>query len=77
MCDHDCNTAAGAHTQNRDGQRRIPRRIKIRIRLVEHDKERIAIERARERNALPLTGRERTALLADLRVISVGQRMRS
>ena len=52
--DHDA--AARAHAENRLGQRLLAFGIEIGIGLVEHDQERIAIERARERDPLLLSG---------------------
>jgi hypothetical protein len=51
--DHrDC--AACAQSENCAGQSLVTFGIKIRIRLVEHDQEWIAVERASKRNALRL-----------------------
>ena len=66
MGDDDGNTAAGSYAKDRAGQRRFSGGIEIRIGLVEHDQEGIAIKRTGKRNALALPRRERTALLADL-----------
>ena len=52
-------------------QRLVAFGVEIGIRLVEHDQERIAIERARERDALALPGRQRAAVFADLGVVAV------
>src|SRR5262249_42731716 len=38
---------------------------------VEHDEKGISVERARQRDALPLAGRDRGAVLADMRLVSV------
>ena len=47
--------------------------VEIGVRLVEHDQERVAIERARQRDALALSARERFAAFADRGVIAVRQ----
>ena len=57
--DHDHDGAALARRANRPRQRLVALGIEIGIRLVEHDQERIAIERPRQRHALRLTGRKR------------------
>ena len=66
MRDDDDDAVALAHAENRLGQSFVALRVEIGIGLVEHDQERIAIERAGERDALRLAGRERSAVLADL-----------
>ena len=55
------------------GQRFVAFGIKIGIRLVEYDQKRIAIQRARQRNALGLTGGQRAGAIADRGFIAVGQ----
>ena len=57
--------------QDRAGQRLVALGVEIGVGLVEHDQERIAIERARQRDALRLPGRQRGALLADLGVVAL------
>ena len=47
--------------------------VEIGIRLVEHDQEGIAIQGARQRDALALTTRERFPTFADRGVVAVGQ----
>ena len=47
--------------------------VEVGIRLVEHHQPRLAVERARERDALPLAGRKRLAGFADLGVVALGQ----
>ena len=70
--DHrDC--AACTQPENCAGQSLVTFGIKIRIRLVEHDQEWIAVERASKRNALRLPGRKRAAVIADHCVIALGQ----
>ena len=44
-------------------------------RLVEDQDRRVADDRARERDELALSGRQRRAALADLRVEALGQRL--
>ncbi len=70
MCNHDHDAAARAYFHNRLGQRLVALGVEVGIRLVEHHEERIAIERARERDALALAGREHRTALPDLRVIA-------
>ena len=67
MRDHHHDGAARAQPENGARQRLVAFGIEIGIGLVEHDKERIAIERARERQALRLPGRQRAAVIADRR----------
>ena len=64
--DHHDDGAAFARGADRPRQRLVAFGVEIGIRLVEHDQERIAVERARQRHALRLAGRQRGALLADL-----------
>ena len=73
MRDHDGDGAAGAQPENGAGQRFIAFGIEIRVGLVQYDQERIAVERASERDALRLSGRERAAVIANHGVIAVGQ----
>ena len=73
MRDDDDDAAARATREDRLGQGFVAFGIEIGIRLVEHDQERIAVERARQRDALRLTGRERSPLLADLGLVAFGQ----
>ena len=65
--DDDGDAAAPAHRQDRLGQRRVALGVEVGVGLVEDDEERVAIERAGERDALALAGGERGAALADLR----------
>ena len=74
MRDNDDDAVARAHAENRARQCFLAFGIEIRIRLVEHDQERIAIKRARKRDALRLAGRQRSPLLADLRLVARGSR---
>src|SRR3954447_10389549 len=48
--------------------------VDVRGRLVEHEDPRVRDQRARERDQLPLAGRELRAALADLRVVAVLER---
>ena len=73
MRDDDDDAAARAHAHNGLRQRLIAVGVEIGVGLVEHDQERIAVERAGQRDALPLSGRERRAAFADLRVVAVRQ----
>ena len=68
---HHHDGAAFARGAHRPRQRLIALGIEIGVRLVEHDQERIAVERPRQRHALRLAGRKRGALLADLGVVAV------
>src|SRR5215831_19044651 len=73
MRDDDHDPPACAHAQDRAGERLVAFTVEIGIGLIQHDQERIAIERARERDPLPLPGRERLAALADLGIVAVRQ----
>ena len=73
MRHHDHDAAARAHAQDRLRQRLVAVGIEIGIRLVQHDQERIAIERARQRDALALAGRKHGAGFADLGVVAFRQ----
>ena len=59
--------------QDRLGQGFVTLGVEIGVRLVEHDQERVAIERARQRDPLPLSGRKRRPAFADLGLIAVRQ----
>ena len=54
-------------------QRRITLFIEIGIRLVEHQQPRLAVQRARQRDALPLSAGKQATALADLGVVAVRQ----
>ena len=62
-----------AHAHDGLAQRLVALGVEVGIRLVEHDQERIAVERARERDALRLPGRQRGAALADLGLVASGR----
>lgn len=69
---HDNHDAAPRpHSQNRLGQRLFTFMIQIRVRLIQDDQERIAIEGARKRNTLPLPGRERHSPFPDARLVAL------
>ena len=73
MGHNDDDAAARPHAHDGAAERLVALRVEIRVRLIEHDQERIAIERPRQRNALGLTGRKRAAAFADLGLIAFGQ----
>jgi hypothetical protein len=54
--DHD-DATAGAHSHDSLGQCLFAFGVEIGIRLIEHDQERVAIERTGKSNPLPLSGR--------------------
>jgi hypothetical protein len=54
-------------------ERDLPGLVEMRVRLVEHDQARLAVERASQCNALALPAREHCAAVADLRLVAVGQ----
>ena len=62
---HDA--AARPHVLDGRGQCAFTFCIEIRVWLVKHHKKWITIERARQRDSLALAGRERCAILADVR----------
>ena len=62
-----------AHAGDRLGQRVFALGVEVGVGLVEHDQERIAVERPGERHALALAGRQRRAALADLGLVAVRQ----
>lgn len=64
------DAAARANAENGLGERILAFCIEIRIWFVEHDEERIAVERARQRDPLPLSGRQRRALFANRRTVA-------
>ena len=65
--------SARANPQDRLSQSFLAFGVEVRVRLVEHDQERVAVERASERDALCLSGRQRAAVFADDGVIALGQ----
>ena len=73
MGDDDDDAAAVAHAHDGLAERFVALGVEIGVRLVQHDQERIAVERARERDALRLPGRERGAAFADLGLVALGQ----
>ena len=52
-------------TYNRPGERLVAFGVEIGVGLVEHDQERVAVERARKRDALALAGGQHRTLFAD------------
>ena len=58
MRHHDDDAAALAHAEDCLRERLVAVGVEIGIGLVEHDQERVAVERARERDALALAGGE-------------------
>ena len=65
--------AARAHAENGLGERLLAFGVEIGIGLVEHDQERLAVERAGERDPLLLAGRQRRPALAELGLVAGGQ----
>src|SRR5262245_41313717 len=55
---HDNNTATFPDLADSLHERPISFGIEVRIRFIEHDKERVTVKRAREGNALTLSGRQ-------------------
>ena len=70
---HDHGDAARLEFGERGEQRRFAGGVEIGVRLIEHDEPRLAVQRARERDALALAAREHRAAVADLRVVAVRQ----
>ena len=62
-----------AHSLDRPGQRLLALVVEIGVRLVEHDEERIAVERAGQADALALAAGQAGTALADLRLVAVRQ----
>ena len=54
-------------------QRLVAFGVEVGVGFVEHDQERIAVERARKRDALRLAGGQRSAAFADLGLVAFGQ----
>ena len=73
MRDDDHDPAARPHAENGAGERLLAFGIEIGVGLVEHDQERLAVERARERDPLPLSGGQRRAALAEFGLVAGGQ----
>ena len=73
MRDDDGDAAAGADAGDGARQRLLALGVEVRVRLVQHHQERIAVERAGEGDALPLAGRERQPGVAEPRIVAVGQ----
>ena len=69
--DQNHGDAARLQVGERVEQRDVAFVVEIRVRLVEHDEARIAVQRARERDALALAAGEHGAAIADLRVVAV------
>ena len=72
MGDDDDDAAPGAHPVHRRGQRRLALVVEVGVGLVEHHQEGIAVERARQPDALALPARKRQAALADPRLVALG-----
>ena len=71
MRHHHHDGATFTRRANRTRQRLVALGVEVGIRLVEHDQERIAVQRPRQRDPLRLAGRQRRALLADLGVVAL------
>ena len=56
MRDDNDNAAACTDAEDRSGQSLVALTVEIGIRFIENHKERIAVERPRERDALALSG---------------------
>ena len=69
--DDDDDALAFAHAENCAGQRFVALGVEVGVRLIENDQERIAVDRAGERDPLRLAGGKRSALLADRRVVAL------
>ena len=72
MRHHHDNALARPHADNGARERLVAFGVEIGVGLVEHDQERVAVERARERNALRLAGGQRRTLFADRRSVALG-----
>ena len=70
---HDHGDAARLEIRERCEECGLAGDVEVRVRLIEHDDSRIAIQRARERDALALASRQHRAAVADLRVVAVGE----
>ena len=64
-------TPRALSVRERRQQRELAFRVEVGVRLVEHHQPRIAVERARERDALALAAGEHRAGFADLGVVAV------
>ena len=73
MGDDDHRSAALQAMADGAVERRLAFGIEVGIGLVEHEQHRIAKERARQREALALAGRQPRAGFAERRVVAVGQ----
>ncbi len=73
MRDDDHDPAARPNAENGLGERLLAFGVEIGIGLVEHDQERLAVERARERNSLLLSSGQRRPALAELGLVAGGQ----
>ena len=67
------DAAAFPHPLDGPGQRMLALVVEVGVRLVEDDKERIAVERAGETDALALSAGERGTALPDLRLVALRQ----
>ena len=68
VCDQHDRLAGLTQQVNRVPERRFTRFVEIRIWFVEHDQRGVAIQRARQTNALLLASREARAAIADGRL---------
>ena len=71
--DDDDGHAVGLQDLERAHQRLLAFVVEVGVRLVEHHQARLAVQRARERDALALAGRERLPGFADLGVVALRQ----
>src|SRR3954447_4468096 len=70
MGNDDDDGSPRARSHDRLRQSLVAVGIEVRIRLIEDDQERIAVERARKRNALALSGGQHGSAFADLGVVA-------
>ncbi len=73
MGDQHHDGAARLHVEDRPLQRRLALAVEVGVGLIEDDQERLAVDGARERDALALPAREDRPFLADPGVVAVGQ----
>ncbi len=73
MGDHHADAAPAAYAEDRLGEGGFALRIEVGIRLVEDHEEGVAVQGAGEADALALSGGETRAVLADARVVALGQ----
>ena len=73
VSDDDDDAATQTDLQDGAVERRVTLGVEVRVRFVEHDQERLAVECTGQRNTLALADGQRFAMAADVGLVAVGE----